>query len=129
MWSNNPGAADGIEILVVMQRLPAAADQERYLDPTIETVSTAAIVTRDVNRGSREAAQTFLDFLTAPEQQAVFVQFGFRPANGNVNLETVPDSPWSQNIPGAEVTPPTNTSPTPDQDTLTEITRLWQRAN
>jgi hypothetical protein len=28
---NNPGAADGIKILVVMQRLLAAADQERYL--------------------------------------------------------------------------------------------------
>jgi hypothetical protein len=27
--SNNPGAADGWEILVVMQRLLAAADQER----------------------------------------------------------------------------------------------------
>jgi hypothetical protein len=27
---NNPGAADGIKILVVMQRLSAAADQERW---------------------------------------------------------------------------------------------------
>ncbi|NJL39323.1 MAG: hypothetical protein HC840_13750 [Leptolyngbyaceae cyanobacterium RM2_2_4] len=29
---NNPGAADGIKILTVMQRRFAAADQERYTD-------------------------------------------------------------------------------------------------
>jgi hypothetical protein len=30
--SNNPGAADGINISVLMQRLSAAADQERYTE-------------------------------------------------------------------------------------------------
>jgi hypothetical protein len=30
MLSNHPGAADGIESLVLMQKLLATADQERY---------------------------------------------------------------------------------------------------
>ncbi|MFE1744084.1 hypothetical protein [Coleofasciculus sp. H7-2] len=33
MPSNKPGAADGIKILVVMQRLSAAAEGERYAYP------------------------------------------------------------------------------------------------
>lgn len=103
------------------------AYQVYYLNPTMETISTAAIATRNVNQSTAEAAQTFVDFLTAPDQQAVFVEFGFRPADAAVDLQSVPNSPWSQSIPGASATPPTN-SPTPDQSTLTEIVRLWQRA-
>ena len=103
------------------------AYQVYYLNPTIETVSTAAIATRDVNKSTAEAAQTFLDFLTAPDQQAVFVEFGFRPADTSVDLQSVPNSPWTQSIPGASATSPV-TSPTPDQATFTEIVRLWQRA-
>lgn len=64
-----------------------------YLEPTIETVSTAAIVRRDVGAGTAKAAQEFIDFLRAPEQQAVFVKYGFRPVASNVNLEAVPESP------------------------------------
>ncbi|MEB3358254.1 MAG: substrate-binding domain-containing protein [Synechococcales bacterium] len=100
-----------------------------YLDPTIETISTAAIVTRDVNRATADAARTFLEFLTAPEQQEVFVQFGFRPAAQNLDLQTVTNSPWADNIPGAQTTPPSTTTATPDQQTLAEVIRLWQRAN
>ena len=103
------------------------AYQVYYLNPTIETVSTAAIATRDISKTTADAAQTFLDFLAAPDQQAVFVEFGFRPADGSIDLQSVPNSPWSQAIPGASVTPPI-TSPTPDQTTFTEIIRLWQRA-
>lgn len=103
--------------------------QVYYLDPTIETVSTAAIATRDVDRRTKEAAQTFLDFLAQPQQQETFVQFGFRPADAEIDLAAVPDSPWAQNIPGASVNPPFTTAATPDQQTLSEIIRLWQRAN
>ncbi|MEM9216728.1 MAG: substrate-binding domain-containing protein [Cyanobacteria bacterium P01_F01_bin.150] len=110
------------------QNSQEGAYQIYYLDPTIETVSTAAIATRNVNKATAEAAQRFLDFLVEPEQQAIFVEFGFRPANDSVNLGAVPNSPWSQSIPGASIAPPT-ASPTPDQATLTEIVRLWQRAN
>ena len=100
-----------------------------YLDPTIETVSTAVITTRGVDKITAEIAQEFLDFLTQPEQQTVFVQFGFRPIGGSLDLRAVPDSPWAQRIPGAEVVPPSTVSTTPDQQTLSEIIRLWQRAN
>ena len=101
--------------------------QVYYLDPTIETISTAAVVTRDINRSTSEAAQTFVDFLTAPDQQSVFVEFGFRPADASIDLNAVPNSPWAKTIPGASVAPPT-ASPNPDQTTFSEIIRLWQRA-
>ncbi len=97
-----------------------------YIDPTIETISTAAIVKRNVSQGAANAAQQFLEFLKQPEQQAVFVQYGFRPVNFSVDLRSIPNSPWNQNIPGAEVNPP-GVNPTPDRNTLDEIIRLWQR--
>lgn len=100
-----------------------------YLDPSIETTVTAAIVRRDVDAGTAKAAKQFLDFLTQPEQQAVFVQYGFRPVNNNVDLKTVPNSPWSQNIPGAEIKPSVKILPPPDNKTTTEIQRQWERAN
>ncbi|MBE9205779.1 substrate-binding domain-containing protein [Nostoc sp. LEGE 06077] len=103
--------------------------QVYYLNPSIETTATAAIIRRDVDASTAKAAKQFLDFLTQPEQQAVFVQYGFRPVNNNVDLKTVPNSPWSQNIPGAEVKPSVKILPPPDSKTITEIQRLWERAN
>lgn len=100
-----------------------------YLDPTIETVSTAAIVRRDVSGGEAKAARTFIDFLMAPEQQAVFVQHGFRPMNDKVNINSVPNSPWSQTIPGATVDPTGRVSAPPDRSVVEEVIRQWQRAN
>ncbi|MGF1512585.1 MAG: substrate-binding domain-containing protein [Elainellaceae cyanobacterium] len=99
-----------------------------YLNPSIETVSTAAVVTRDVGRSQAESANEFLDFLKAREQQETFVQFGFRPAAASLDLTQVPESPWAESIPGAKVDPPSATE-TPSQETLSEIVRLWQRAN
>lgn len=100
-----------------------------YLNPTIETVSTAAIVRRDISGGEAKAARKFIDFLAAPEQQAVFVQHGFRPMNTDVDLNSVPNSPWSKNIPGATTTPTGNVSPPPDRSVVEEVIRQWQRAN
>ena len=100
-----------------------------YLDPTIETVSTAAIVRRNVSAREADAARTFIDFLSAPEQQEVFVQFGFRPVNASVDLTAVPNSAWNQNIPGAEASPSSTVSPPPERAVVTEVIRLWQRAN
>jgi ABC-type molybdate transport system substrate-binding protein len=99
------------------------------LDPTIETVSTAAIARRNVDEGTADAAKQFLAFLSKPEQQAVFVQYGFRPAVGSVDLKTIPNSPWSQSIPGAEVNPPGQVAAAPNAQVLSEIVRLWERAN
>lgn len=100
-----------------------------YLDPTIETVATAAIVRQDVDTATANAARKFISYLTEPEQQKVFVQYGFRPASGGINLQAIANSPWSQNIPGAEVNPPVKTVPTPKEQVLGEIQRLWQRVN
>ncbi|MEB3216793.1 MAG: substrate-binding domain-containing protein [Nostocales cyanobacterium 94392] len=100
-----------------------------YLNPTVETVATAAIVRQNVDSGTANAAKKFVNFLTQAEQQKVFVQYGFRPTNNNINLQSVPNSPWNQNIPGAEVNPSAKTLPAPNQKEIGEIKRLWQRAN
>jgi ABC-type molybdate transport system substrate-binding protein len=100
-----------------------------YLNPTIETTATAAIVRRDVDAGTASAATKFLEFLSDPQQQAVFVQYGFRPVNSKVDLTSVPNSPWSKNIPGVEVKPIQKFIPPPDAQTLAEIQRLWERGN
>ena len=100
-----------------------------YLNPTVETVATAAIVRQNVDSGTANAAQKFVDFLTQPEQQKVFVQYGFRPTNNNVNLKSVPNSPWNQNIPGSQINPSAKTLAAPNQKSIGEIQRLWQRAN
>ncbi|MEA5596936.1 substrate-binding domain-containing protein [Rivularia sp. UHCC 0363] len=100
-----------------------------YLNPTVETVATAAIVRQNVDSGTANAAQKFVDFLTQSEQQKVFVQYGFRPTNNNIDVRSVPNSPWSQNIPGAEINPSAKTLPAPNQKGIGEIQRLWQRTN
>ena len=100
-----------------------------YLNPTIETVATAAIVRQDVEAGTAEAAREFLNFLAAPQQQEVFVQYGFRPVEASIDLQSVPNSPWSQNIPGAEIDPAVKTIQPPSTEVIGEIQRLWSRAN
>jgi ABC-type Fe3+ transport system substrate-binding protein len=100
-----------------------------YLDPSVESISTAAIPRRGVDSAQADAARTFLDFLTQPEQQAAFVQQGFRPVGSGLDLATVANSPWQQNIPGVKTQPTGKTLPAPDRQILTEIIRLWQRAN
>ena len=100
-----------------------------YLNPTIETVSTAAIVRRDVDGGEAKAARAFIDFLMEPEQQAVFVQHGFRPMNAQVDINSVPNSPWSKNIPGAMAAPTGKVTALPDRSVVEEVVRQWQRAN
>ena len=100
-----------------------------YLNPTIETVSTAAIVRRNVNRDMANAARKFIKFIRKPEQQAVLVEYGFRSLNSDIDLTSIPNSPWAKNIPGAEVNPPVQTLPVPNRQAIDEIQRLWQKAN
>ncbi|MFN5727400.1 MAG: substrate-binding domain-containing protein, partial [Pseudanabaena sp.] len=89
-----------------------------YFSPTIETVSTAAIAKRNIDNSQAEAARKFIDFLAQPEQQAVFVQYGFRPVANNLDLKTVPNSPWNQNIPRAEVKPNVDAIASPNNEIL-----------
>lgn len=100
-----------------------------YLDRTIETVSTAAIARRQTNRREAQAAQGFIDFLIQPAQQEVFVQNGFRPIKNQLALESISNSPWAKGIPGAQIEPTSQVISPPDRGVLTEVIRLWQRAN
>jgi len=99
------------------------------LSPAIETVSTAAIVRRDVDGQKAEAARKFMNFMTEKPQQEIFVKYGFRPIINSLDLKSVLESPWSQNIPGAEVNPAGQPEVTPDSQILEEVKRLWETAN
>ncbi len=132
--SNDADVATVYESIALFRWSQSSANQANpyqiyYLNPTFETVSMAAIVTRNIDSGEKQAAQTFLDFLLAPDQQAVFVQYGFRPQNGSVDLTTIPDSPWAEGIPGAQVQLPGDRIPLPSEAVLGDIKRLWERAN
>lgn len=131
---NDADVATVYESIALYRWSQADATQGRpyqiyYLNPTIETVATAAIARQDVDGGTAEAAQAFLDFLTEPQQQEVFVQYGFRPVETSVDLQSVSNSPWSQNIPGAEINPAVKTTQPPSTEVIGEIQRLWERAN
>ena len=131
---NDADVATVYESIALYRWQQSATNQSKpyqiyYLDPAIETTSTAAIVRRNVDAGTGSAAKQFLEFLTQPEQQAVFVQYGFRPVNAAVDLQSVPNSPWRQGIPGTQAKPTGRVIPPPDTQTLEEIKRLWERAN
>jgi len=130
--ANDADVATVYESIALSRWQQAATSQGKpyriyYLDPTIETTSTAAIARRDVNPTTAKAAKQFLDFLTQPSGQSVFVQHGFRPANNSIDLKSVPNNPWGKNIPGAFVQPPGQSTPVPESPVLTEIQRLWER--
>jgi ABC-type molybdate transport system substrate-binding protein len=99
------------------------------INPTVETIATAAIVRRNVEEGTAKAAQQFLDFVAQPAHQAILVQYGFRPVNPSVQLEAIPNSPWRQGIPGAQLNPSTTVVESPPLQTLQDIGRLWERAH
>ncbi|BAC91397.1 substrate-binding domain-containing protein [Gloeobacter violaceus] len=130
---NDADVATVYESVALYRWEQSAANQGKpygifYLDPTFETVSTAAIVRRDVDSGAAEAARTFVDFLVQPKQQAVFVRHGFRPVAGNLDVGSVDGSPWRQGIPGAQSRLQARVLPPPNSAVLAELRRLWERA-
>lgn len=131
---NDADVATIYESIAIYRLAQAATSQGEpyqiyYLDRTVETTSTAAIVRRDVDAATAEAAKKFVSFLTVPQQQSVFVQYGFRPVDKNLDVKSVPNSPWASNIPGVEVTPPGQIIQPPSAQTLAEIQRIWERGN
>jgi len=100
-----------------------------YLNPTVETKPTAAIVRRQVDSNTATAAQKFLDFLQARPQQIIFAQYGLRPIIEGIDLQSIPNSPWTENIPGIQINPSSQILPSPNPQTLQEIQRLWERSN
>lgn len=99
-----------------------------YLNPTIETFSTAVIPKQNVSQGEAKSAQKFINYLLENEQQIIFAQYGFRPVQNSVNLQNIPNSPWSQNIPGVEINPNLQIIATPNPNFINEIQKLWTRA-
>jgi ABC-type molybdate transport system substrate-binding protein len=99
-----------------------------YINPTIETVATAAIVTRNISQTEAKAAQEFIEFLLTSQQQEIFAKYGFRPVDDNIDLDNIPNSPWQQNIPGVETNPDLTIIDAPTTEEIKEIQRLWQRA-
>ncbi len=100
-----------------------------YPNPTIGTTSTAAILREGVSVRQAEAGKEFIKFLRESPQQAVFAQYGFRSIDNNFDLKSVPNSPWNQNIPGVSTTIPSQVTPQPKREILTEIIRQWERSN
>jgi len=100
-----------------------------YLNPTVETKPTAAIVRRQVDGNTAAAAQKFLDFLKDNKQQVVFAQFGLRPINAGTDLQNIPNSAWAKNIPGVQTNPQVQMLPPINSQILQEIQRSWERAN
>jgi ABC-type molybdate transport system substrate-binding protein len=100
-----------------------------YLSPTIETFATAVVLKQKVSQAEAKFAQKFIDYLLAEEQQIIFAQYGFRPVTNNLDLKTIPNSPWSENIPGVEIEPKIQNLPTPQPEVINEIQKLWIRTN
>jgi len=99
-----------------------------YPNPTVETVATAAIPRRDISSSEAKIGQDFVIFMTEPEQQKTLAQYGFRSIKDNLDLQTVPDSPWAKNIPGGKLRPQVKIFEAPKNKELGEILRLWQRS-
>ena len=131
--SNNADVGTVYESIALSRWNQANATAEQpyqiyYLNPTIETVATAAIVRQGVEERTAQAAREFVEFLREPEQQEVFVQYGFRPIEASLDLQSVANSLWNQNIPGAEVNPAVEIIQPPNTEIIGEIQRLWERS-
>lgn len=99
-----------------------------YPNPTMETTIMGAIVQKNVSNSEAKSAQKFLDFLTEDEQQIIFANYGFRPVN-NLELKSLVNSPWNQNISGVEINPSVNIKSSPNPEVINEIQKVWYRSN
>ena len=99
-----------------------------YPNPTVETVATAAVVKQNISKQDAKAANKFVNYLTQAEQQEIFVKYGFRPVTAKIDLVSVPNSPWSENIPGAMPNLSVKTQKSLNSADTAEIQRLWTRS-
>ena len=98
-----------------------------YPNPTTETVATAAVVRQNIDKKTAKAANKFIDFITQAQQQETFVRYGFRSVIPGLNLSSIPNSPWTQNIPGAMPNLSVTIEQPPSSQEIAEIQRLWSR--
>jgi len=99
-----------------------------YPNPTIETTISGVILKQNVSNQEAKSAEKFLNYLREKEQQIIFAKYGFRPII-DLDLETLKDTPWSENITGVEIKPNINIKPSPDNNVINEIEKIWNQAN
>ena len=97
-----------------------------YPNPSIETQITAVVPRKNVSKNEAKHAQKFIDFLLEDEQQIIFSQYGFRPANDKVDLSSLSDSIWQQQDSGIQIKPQIKINPSPEQEILDQIQTTWQ---
>jgi ABC-type molybdate transport system substrate-binding protein len=131
---NDADVATVYESIAIYRWSQANANQGKsyqiyYPNPTIETVATAAIMQKNVGGGEAKAAQKFLDYLIEVNGQRIFAKYGFRPVIDGIDLNSIANSPWSENIPGVETNPNINITQVPNPDLINEIQKIWNRAS
>lgn len=97
------------------------------INPTVENKPTAAIIRRQVNEKTAQKARDFIEYLSKPNQQKVFIQYGFRPVHPDVKLEENATALWQQNT-GISLKPKAQIMDSPSVDVLKEVGRLWERS-
>lgn len=97
------------------------------INPTVENKPTAAIIRRQVNEKTAQKAREFIEYLSQPNQQKVFIQYGFRPVHPDVKLEENATALWQQNT-GISLKPKAQVTDSPSVDVLKEMGRLWERS-
>lgn len=103
--------------------------QVYYPEPTVETLVSAVVVNDNTSRNVSKAADKFIAYLTKLEQQQVFVKYGFRPIISGLDLNSVDNSPWSQNIPGVTPQRAIKTIKPPPGTEILQIQRLWTQSS
>jgi len=86
-----------------------------------------AIVKKNISKSEAKAGKKFIDFLTENEQQIIFAKYGFRPMI-NLDLKSLPNTPWNQNIQGVEINPSTKINSSPNPEIMNEIQKIWYRS-
>ncbi|WP_330204232.1 substrate-binding domain-containing protein [Cyanobacterium sp. Dongsha4] len=99
-----------------------------YPNPTIETTITGAILKQNVSKQEAKSAEKFINYLKQKEQQIILAKYGFRPII-DLDLENLKDTPWSENIEGVEIEPSISIKPSPDNNVINEIEKIWNQAN
>lgn len=100
-----------------------------YPENTFESIATGAVLSQGVSASEQKSAQQFLSFLRERPQQSVMIRHGFRPVDNSMDLKSVNDSPWNANIPGVQVKPSTTVLTAPDEQSIVELVKIWQRVN
>lgn len=129
---NDADVATVYESIALYRWLQAKENQKQgyqiyYPNPTLETTIMGAIVKKNVGKLEAKAGRKFIDFLTENEQQIIFAKYGFRSLI-NLDLKSLSNTPWNQNIPGVEINPAININSSPNPEVMNEIQKIWFRS-